>query len=380
MDTSRLQQIIARVTDFLDSMMHARTSAKQDAHLAQPLLEELAHQAEPVLVELRAANAGLAAAQALSSLPHASGQSLVTQSARTISQPTTQAARPASKLPVGQAGLSPASPLIWSSSRTLLLLPTDPEVRRWPLSPSDFARRIESALQARNPEAASPFKGRCVELARRTAKGDFVVQFFEQAWSAVKTLTRLTVPSLGEWTISLKDTGRNDISVVFRGIPTSISLADLQTDFIQSNANRFQGFDAHSLKLDLIRADRLKRRCRQGPNMGKWVDSSAVRFTFFRPLGEAILEAGGAVLNYAVHAATPYTPTQRHCARCGILGHLAAYCRNVARCRHCGTQGSHETRECPHMAKIQRPSTATPSQSQPHSRMEGATDAPLHSS
>ena len=142
----------------------------------------------------------------------------------------------------------------------------------------------------------------------------------------MKTLTRLTIPSLGEWTISLKDTGRNDISVVFRGIPTSISLADLQTDFIQSNANRFQGFDAHSLKLDLIRADRLKRRCRQGPNMGKWVDSSAVRFTFFRPLGEAILEAGGAVLNYAVHAATPHTPTQRHYARCGILGHLAAYC------------------------------------------------------
>ena len=45
-----------------------------------------------------------------------------------------------------------------------------------------------------------------------------------------------------------------------------------------------------------------------GPNMGKWVDSSAVRFTFFRPLGEAILEAGGAVLNYAVHAATPLHP------------------------------------------------------------------------
>ena len=83
------------------------------------------------------------------------------------------------------------------------------------MSPSDFARRIESTLQARNPEATSPFKECCVELARRTAKGDFVVQFFEQAWLAVKTLTRLTVPSLGEWTISMKDTGRNDISVVF---------------------------------------------------------------------------------------------------------------------------------------------------------------------
>ena len=178
----------------------------------------------------------------------------------------------------------------------------------------------------------------------------------------------------------MKDTGRNDILVVFQGIPTSILLADLQADFIQSNANRFQGFDAHSLKLDLIRADRLKRRCRQGPNMGKWVDSSAVCFTFFLPLGEAILEPGGAVLNYAIHAATPYTPTQRHCTQCGILGHLAAYCQNVARCRHFGTQSSHETRECPHMAKSQRPSRATPSQSQPHSGMEGAMDAPLHSS
>ena len=75
------------------------------------------------------ANAGLATAQALSSPPHASGQSLITQSARTISQPTTPAARPANKLPVNQAGLSLASPLIWSSSKTLLLLPTDPEVR-----------------------------------------------------------------------------------------------------------------------------------------------------------------------------------------------------------------------------------------------------------
>ena len=71
--------------DFLDSMMHARTSAKQNAHLAQPLLEELAHQAEPVLVKLSAVDAGLATAQALSSPPYASGQSLVTQSARTIS-------------------------------------------------------------------------------------------------------------------------------------------------------------------------------------------------------------------------------------------------------------------------------------------------------
>ena len=158
-DTSRLQQILARAMDFLDSMMHARTSVKQDAHLAQPLFEELAHQAEPVLVELRTANAGLAAAQALSSLPHASGQSLVTQSACTISQPTTQAARPASKLPVGQAGLSPPSPHIWSSSRTLLLLPTDPEVRRWPLSPSDFARRIESALRQAIRKLLLPLKG-----------------------------------------------------------------------------------------------------------------------------------------------------------------------------------------------------------------------------
>ena len=103
-DTSRLQQILAHMTDFLDSMMHARTSPKQDAHLAQPLLEELAHQAEQVLMELCAANTGMAAAQALSSPPHASGQSLVTQAACTINQPTTQVARPASKLPVGQAG------------------------------------------------------------------------------------------------------------------------------------------------------------------------------------------------------------------------------------------------------------------------------------
>ena len=107
----------------------------------------------------------------------------------------------------------------------------------------------------------------------------------------------------------MKDIGRNDILVVFRGIPTSIALVDLQTDFIQCNANRFQGFDAYSLKLDLIHADRLKPRCRQGPNMGKWVDSLPVHFTFFCPLGEAILEAGGAILNSAVHAATPYTPT-----------------------------------------------------------------------
>ena len=59
--------------DFLDSMMHVGTSAKQDAHFAQPLLEELAHQAEPVLMELRTAHTRLAAAQALSSRPHASG-------------------------------------------------------------------------------------------------------------------------------------------------------------------------------------------------------------------------------------------------------------------------------------------------------------------
>ena len=77
--------------------MHAQTSTKQDAHLAQPLLEELAHQAEPMLVELHVANAVLGVAQALSSPPHASGQSLITRFARIISQPTTQTARPPNK-------------------------------------------------------------------------------------------------------------------------------------------------------------------------------------------------------------------------------------------------------------------------------------------
>lgn len=207
-------------------------------------------------MELCVTNVGLATGpQALSSPPHASSQSLINRSARTISQPATQTAKPTSELLVSPSGLFPVSPLIWSSPKTLLFLVTNPEVRQGAIVPVQFARRIESALQARNLEATSPFRGSCIELTLRTAQGDFVVQFFEQAWSAMKNLTRLTVPSLGDWTISMKDTRSNDILVVFQGIPTLILLTDLWTDFIESNATRFQGFDVHSLKPDLIRAD-----------------------------------------------------------------------------------------------------------------------------
>ena len=144
-----------------------------------------------------------------------------------------------------------------------------------------------------------------------------------------------------------KATG-SEVSVVFRNIPTSLSTGDLREDFIQSNTSRFAGQDAESLRHNIVRVERLKRRYKQGRNAGQWVDSSSVRFIFNQILGKTVLQVGGAVLNYHVHDAHPFTPIRQRCARCGILGHVAAFCRNKAKCRNCGAQDSHESWDCPH--------------------------------
>ena len=89
-----------------------------------------------------------------------------------------------------------------------------------------------------------------------------------------------------------KATG-SEVSVVFRNIPTSLSTGDLREDFIQSNTSRFAGQDAESLRHNIVRVERLKRRYKQGRNAGQWVDSSSVRFVFSQTLGKTVLQGGG---------------------------------------------------------------------------------------
>ena len=323
-------------------------------------------------MELRTANAGLTAAVALSSAASPTGHPMpahVHPSQNPVpgqTSPQFQAPSPLSSLQ------STPSASLWESPRTLLFQPSDPEVRRWPISTVEFATRLDSALQNIDNGTSTPVQGRRVELARRTSRGDFVVQIFEHAWTATRQVTRLSVPSLGDWTVSMNANAHSAISVVFKGISTALSTAALRADFILSNAKRFPGIDARSLDDGVSQVERLKRRCKGGTNSNKWVESTAVRFSFSRQLGEAVLRSGAAIIQYAVHPAFPFKPPQRHCARCGILGHLAAYCRNQARCRNCGAQGSHETISYPHLMRAHR------SNKQVHTDggMEGAAAAP----
>ena len=349
-DISYLQQILDRAVTVLVSAVKSHNNAAPDDREARLQLSNLAERATPIIAELRAANAGIAAAAALDpcrsvhappSLRHPQNIPSNRQLGHSLGDPKTPSTPP----PL------PLSTTLWTPIRTLMFQPSDDEVRRWSIAPADFAKRIESVLSERIPHSDSSSARRLVEMARRTSRGDFIVKFLESAWQNVHSLTSMDIPSLGNWRISMsgarKATG-SEVSVVFRNIPTSLSTGDLREDFIQSNTSRFAGQDAESLRHNIVRVERLKRRYKQGRNAGQWVDSSSVRFFFSQTLGKTVLQVGGAVLNYHVHDAHPFIPIRRRCARCGILGHVAAFCRNKANCRNCGAQDSHESRDCPH--------------------------------
>ena len=222
-------------------------------------------------------------------------------------------------------------------------------MRRQPILRTDFVRKIEAILQHEGGGDSSR-PTRFVELAKRTARGDFLLQILPSAWTTIQGQHQYDLGPWGVWR-ALETSGMDmgiEMSVVVTDIPVQLSPSEIREDFLACNARRFAGLDYTALGANILRVERLKRRLQRGPRQGELQDSTSVRFVVTQRLGQAMLETSSAILDCSVHVVRPFLPSPTRCGHYGALGHRAAFCRNPARCRTCGARGTHDTLHCPH--------------------------------
>ena len=152
------------------------------------------------------------------------------------------------------------------------------------------------------------------------------------------TMTDLPVPSRSP---ALTAHYRRD-SFVLVGVPLSEGDSDLLTAFTSVNA-RTLGLSPAALQAQLISAERLRRRCPSGPEIGTWQPSISIRFVDEPSIVRRVLAASSLFLHFHAVEAHPYTLPTRQCYHCGMQGHMSRYCRGT--CPFCGHQ--HPTRACP---------------------------------
>ena len=139
---------------------------------------------------------------------------------------------------------------------------------------------------------------------------------------------------------------------VLGGVGTDRALGSLLREFATSNAHRLDMQPADLLSR-LHRAERLQRRLSQGPQAGTWTPAASVRIFADQHVVDKLVTLGSAVFDLQVHEVVEYTSLPPTCFRCGVLGHLAKFCRGTVRCRACGAQGQHESKNCPHQRSRQ---------------------------
>ena len=342
-----LQQFLRQLSTFLRRITDAPTSLVSGTSASAHLLQELATDAPHLLAEAHAVGAGLSAAEALmrhSAPPTTASPSFPPHMTSPMSdQPApTQASPgppPAARPPASRPTQAP-----WTGARTLVLRPLDTELRRRPIGAKKLAAMANMALQHRSP----PGPGRSsthVARAKRTARGDLLVEIAGGSWRQAKGITHLDLEGLGRWEVAIWDAkaSRPRTSLVVRGVPVSWSMDAFKAEFLACNGDRYPGITARQLSEALGTPHRLKRRSPAG-----WTDSSAVRLDLPPDLAEAILAVGFAVVALESRPIRPFQALPTVCARCQRPGHKAAFCRNVPRCRHCPElTGDHDTRECP---------------------------------
>ena len=196
--------------------------------------------------------------------------------------------------------------------------------------------------------------GPAVELVRRTAKGEYAVQFAASAWARLQGDRTVTLPSFGRWSRRVADRARRPrSSVVLQGVPKSLSPEQVLRDLLHGNGDRWKALRGSDM--DDVSVERLNRRVPAPGTAGddqasrpraQWVPSATVKVSASAALCTAVLEEGGAVVGYSFRPARPFERAPIRCYRCGEMGfHVSKFCRNKPRCRNCG-QG-HETSDCP---------------------------------
>ena len=274
-----------------------------------------------------------------------------------------QAARSGALPPETRTGVPsrqpPSAP--WAPERTALLHPATDRQRQAPTRASEFGAELDRALRSDLELATGP----AVELVRRTARGEYAVQFASAAWERLQVDRAVTLPSFGQWHRKVADRARQQRnSVVVQGVPKSMTPDQVVRDLLQGNGDRWKALPRPAL--DDVRVERLNRRVpapapagdgQDGRPRTQWLPSATVRVFASTALCNAILEEGGAVVGYSFRPARPYERAPIRCYRCGEMGfHVGKFCRNKPRCRQCGK--GHETSHCPDRQQTQNQGTS----------------------
>ena len=198
-------------------------------------------------------------------------------------------------------------------------------------------------------------QGKVIELARRTRRGEYVLQFWAEAWSVLQlSLTSDFVWELGApfgaWQ-SLPSSAHPPLSaIVLTGIESSWTPVALLEELRATNAHRLPDFDLERGIRQAIRLNRRNPATSVGaPAAPPWIPSRSVKIVGEAPLCAAILDLGALSVGCELRSVRPFEATPRECPRCLQYGHSLRYCRNEPLCRSC--RGPHLSSACPRQAR-----------------------------
>ena len=251
-------------------------------------------------------------------------------------------------------GASPAN-AAWIPARCVILHPQAQDARKAPTRIQAFVQAAENFSRKKFRNLARIPQGKVIELARRTRRGEYVLQFWPEAWSVLQlSLTSDFVwelgASLGLWH-SLPSSAHPPLSaIVLTGIESSWTPDALLAELRSTNAHRLTAFD---LERGIRQAVRLNRRnpaaTTGAPDAPSWIPSRSVKLVGEAALCDAILSLGVLSVGCVLRPVRPFEATPRECPRCLQYGHLLRYCRNEPLCREC--RGPHLSSDCPRRAR-----------------------------
>ena len=245
----------------------------------------------------------------------------------------------------GSTRTSPAQPSTasahpaWDTARSVIFSPQASDARKAPTRIQTFIQATEALARHKLPSLGPIPQGRLIELARRTRRGEYILQFWPNAWALLQP--SLTTPQawelgapLGLWHSKPSSAQPPLSAIVLSGIDTSWTEATLLQEIKATNAHRLP---TYNLDDGLRRAIRLNRRNPEATvgshPSSPWIPSRSVKLIGEATLCTAILEIGALSIGCELRSIRPFETSSRACPRCLQYGHQLRYCRNDPLCR-----------------------------------------------
>ena len=246
--------------------------------------------------------------------------------------------------------IAPTNPA-WDTARSVIFSPRASDARKAPTRIQTFIQATEALARHKLPSLAPIPTGRLIELARRTRRGDYVIQFWPNAWALLQpTLTtpqawELGAP-LGLWHSQPSSAQPPLSAIVLSGIDTSWTEAALLQEIKATNAHRFPDSDLDGGLRRVIRLNRRNPEASSGSRTAApWIPSRSVKIIGEATLCTAILEIGALSVGCELRSPRLFEPSPRACPRCLQYGHQLRFCRNAPLCRFC--HEPHLSSACP---------------------------------